>query len=183
MADRHSALTGLDTDLSFGTDKNALHVCEIGGLNLHQAAAWPDTLTDVGQAVATTVGAHSAPGPGRAITGIQGALLRIEPLKWWLIDCHCPEFEASIGSGLDLSHSRTRIRVSGPTAATMLNRVLPNDLRESACPEHSVFSTAMHHVGITVWRNETGFELFIPRGFARSLWELLIETAVQFDAD
>jgi sarcosine oxidase gamma subunit len=44
-------------------------------------------------------------------------------------------------------------------------------------------STAFHHVGITLWCSDDGFELFIPRGFALSLWEVLAETAAQFGAE
>ena len=43
-----------------------------------------------------------------------------------------------------------------------------------------VASGGIHHVGVTLWRSKTGYELFLPRGFAESLWELLIETAEQF---
>jgi sarcosine oxidase gamma subunit len=35
-------------------------------------------------------------------------------------------------------------------------------------------------VGVTLRRSDAGYELFIPRGFAVSLWELLVETAEQF---
>ncbi|HJP09731.1 MAG TPA: hypothetical protein QGF27_06900, partial [Arenicellales bacterium] len=57
------------------------------------------------------------------------------------------------------------------------------DLRDAFCPVGSVASTALHHVGITLWRSEDGFELFVPRGFALSTWEILIETAAQFGAE
>lgn len=65
----------------------------------------------------------------------------------------------------------------------LLNRHLPLDLREGAFPLGSVASTAFHHVGITVWRSEAGYELFLPRGFAVSLWELLRESAEQFGVE
>jgi sarcosine oxidase gamma subunit len=44
-------------------------------------------------------------------------------------------------------------------------------------------STALHHVGITIWHSSDGFELFVPRGFALSLWEVLTDTAAQFGAE
>ena len=37
---------------------------------------------------------------------------------------------------------------------------LPLDLRDAFCPVGSVASTALHHVGITLWRSEDGFEHF-----------------------
>ncbi|MBT3770493.1 MAG: sarcosine oxidase subunit gamma, partial [Acidiferrobacteraceae bacterium] len=39
------------------------------------------------------------------------------------------------------------------------------------------------HVGVTLWRSPTGLDLFVPRGFALSLWEMLLETAEQFGLD
>ncbi|HAF74482.1 MAG TPA: sarcosine oxidase subunit gamma, partial [Gammaproteobacteria bacterium] len=45
---------------------------------------------------------------------------------------------------------------------------------------NQVASAGIHHVGVTLRRSDAGYELFIPRGFAVSLWELLVETAEQF---
>ena len=88
-----------------------------------------------------------------------------------------------MGCLLDLSHARTHVRVSGPDAATCLNRHLPVDLRDGVCPVGSVVSTALHHVAVALWRSEHGFELFLPRGFALSCWEVLLETAEQFGVE
>ena len=85
---------------------------------------------------------------------------------------------------LDLSHSRTHVRVTGDQAQVCLNRLMPIDLRLNACPIGSVMSTSFHHVAITIWVSESGtYELFIPRGFALSLWEILVKTATQFGVE
>ena len=63
------------------------------------------------------------------------------------------------------------------------NRHLPLDLRPASFPVGSVASTAFHHVGVTLWRSDDGFELFLPRGFALSLWEMLLESAAQFGGE
>ncbi|MBT5980063.1 MAG: hypothetical protein HOG65_02320 [Acidiferrobacteraceae bacterium] len=90
---------------------------------------------------------------------------------------------ADSGATLDLSHSRTHIRISGPEASTCLNRFIPIDLRESHFTDGQVASSGFHHVGVTLWRSPTGLDLFVPRGFALSLWEMLLETAEQFGLD
>ena len=126
---------------------------------------------------------QEAPGPGRAAVGSCGALLRIEPLKWWCYDCQLPELSADDGTTLDLSHSRTQLRIRGQAAHDCLSRLVPVDLRPSGCPLDSVMSTAFHHVGITLWHSKAGFELFVPRGFALSLWEVLTDTAAQFGVE
>ena len=126
------------------------------------------------------IGAEQAPGPCKVQSGKHGDALRIEPLKWWLYGVAAPEIEAEQGSMLDISHSRTQIRVTGPEAVTFLNRHLSLDLREKSFPAGSVASSVIHHVGVTLWRSEQGYELFMPRGFALSLWQGLVESATQF---
>ena len=186
MAERVSSLFGhYQTGLLGKTgERPGVILSEVPGLVLHQVTAWPDTLTSVGAQAAEVVGATAAPGPCTAAVGSDGALLRIEPLKWW---CYSSRRALTLnpeqGTTLDLSHSRTHLRIRGPQAPTCLNRLVPLDLRISSCPVGSVMSTAFHHVGITLWYSDDGFELFIPRGFALSLWEVLAETAAQFGAE
>jgi methylglutamate dehydrogenase subunit D len=182
MAERVSALDGLESNVSFGVGETvAVRICEVPDLVLHQVAAWPATIADVANKVSDAIGAQSAPGHCRASVGNNGTALRIEPLKWLLVGQVSPSLDADTGTHLDLSHSRTHVRISGPEAATLLNRHIPIDLSDKACPVGSVFSTALHHVGVTVWHSEDGFEVFLPRGFALSVWEVLMETGAQFN--
>ncbi len=153
---------------------------DIKGITLYQVTAWPDSIEAVAGQVASTAGCQQAPGPGRVEVGEQGVALRIEPLKWWLYGVAATDIDAEQGSMLDISHSRTQIRITGPEAISFLNRHLSLDLREQSFPVGSVASTATHHVGVTLWYSDKGYELFIPRGFALSLWEGLVESATQF---
>ncbi len=111
------------------------------------------------------------------------ALLRIEPLKWWILGAPAPPIDPQHGATLDLSHARTHLRISGPQATDLLNRPLPLDLRPAAFPVGAVASGALHHVGVTLWHSPHGYELFIPRGFALSTWEVLLQTATQFGGE
>jgi heterotetrameric sarcosine oxidase gamma subunit len=129
------------------------------------------------------IGADEAAGPGSAVIGSKGSMLRIEPMKWWLVGIAAPTFDAEQAATLDLSHSRTRLCVSGDDAAEFLNRHFPLDLREASFPVGTVASSATHHVGVTLWRSAEGYELFIPRGFALSLWEGFVESAEQFGVE
>ncbi|MEM7193881.1 MAG: sarcosine oxidase subunit gamma [Pseudomonadota bacterium] len=184
MASRASALDGHYNPGRFGI-QNAGHVTlqEIRGLTLGQVAAWPDSVESVASAVAQQAGIETAPGPGKAAESGEVTVLRIEPLKWLLVGTLIDEMEPEQGVLLDLSHSRTHIRVGGERAAATLNRLLPLDLREHAFPVGSAASSAMHHVGVTLWRSQHGYELLLPRGFALASWEIIVETAQQFDAE
>lgn len=152
----------------------------IEGLVLYQAAGWADTMGMVGVQIAKVAKAVSAPGPGQAVVGKRGVLLRVEPMKWWLIGVAAPEVSPEHGTTLDLSHSRTQIRISGPHAGEFLNRFLPLDLREKAFPQGSVASSVIHHVGVTLWHANGHYDLFVPRGFALFVWEGLVDVARQF---
>jgi len=181
---RVSALAGHYETGHFGpAESSGVVLTEVPDMTLVQLAGWPQTLASVASLAATAAGADAAPGPGQAIDGSNGSLLRIEPLKWWLFGASADSIDAETGTTLDISHSRTHIRISGDAAATLLNRHLPLDLREASFPVNRVASTAFHHVGVTLWHSQHGYELFLPRGFAVSLWEGLFESAEQFGVD
>ena len=106
--------------------------------------------------------------------------MRIELLKWWIIGSDIYMISSDEGTLLDLSHSFTHLKISGKNASLFLNRHLPLDLRQKYYPINSVVSSAIHHVSVKLWRSDTAYHLFIPRGFALSLWEIFLETASQF---
>ena len=153
---------------------------EVRDLTLWQLSVWPDSLQSQAGTVANQIGLPSFPGFGQVVGDVDIAMLRIEPLKFWILGAELTECDSGNGAILDLSHSRTRIRINGTQATTVINSYLPIDLREKYFPVGTVASTAFHHVGVTLWRSELGYELFIPRGFALSLWELLIEASEQY---
>jgi heterotetrameric sarcosine oxidase gamma subunit len=158
----------------------------IDDLSFHQIAAWPNSMKSIGDTLANLIGVDSAPMPREIVFGERSSLLLVEPLKYWLIGYDCESFasaftfDANQAVMLDLSHSRTQIRLSGTHASALLNRHLSLDLRESSFPVGTAASTELHHVGVTLWRSDLGFELLLPRAFASSLCDLLIESAAQF---
>ncbi len=161
-------------------EKTGIIFSEITDLVLFQVATWPETLNAVGARLAQACNLKEFPLANIAVDGSQAAILRIEPLKWWIIGSKIEELSPEEGSILDLSHSRTHLRISGKDSTSLLNRHLPVDLRESSFPLNSVASTAFHHCSVTLWRSKNGYELFLPRAFALSLWEVLLESAAQF---
>ena len=181
MVKRQSALASVYHRGMYGRPgEPGIRLQEVAGLNLVQVAAWPDNLEPAAKDVAQAIGADKAPGPGHAVSTEQGTVLRVEALKWWLLDCGLPTLDSETNVSLDLSHSRTRILVSGPEASVCLNRLLPLDLRPDRFGVDKVANAGIHHVGVTLWHSDAGYELFIPRGFAVSLWELLVDTSEQF---
>jgi len=134
MVDRVSALDGLYRPGRYGDSARAGVILEnIPDLVLHQVAAWPDSMDAVGKALAKQVGARAdaAAGPGASTTGDSGAMLRIEPMKWWLVGIAAPEFDAGQAVTLDLSH---RLVPSGVRLALALMGV-DHVLLLRPCPE------------------------------------------------
>ena len=181
MSKRISALEKYFKKGVFGKkDKTGIIFSENKNLILYQVAAWPETLNDIGIKLAKNLNLTAFPSANFAICSSQIAMLRIEPLKWWVIGSKIQKLSSEEGSILDLSHSRTHLIISGNDSSTLLNRHLPIDLRKTSFPLNSVASTAFHHCNVTLWHSKNGFELFLPRAFALSLWEILIESAAQF---
>lgn len=187
MVDRISALAGHYHPGKSGIlgegDTAGVSLEDVQGLVLYQVVAWPESVDAVGELVANTVGCKQAPGPCKSEVGKKAAALRIEPLKWWLYGVEAPDVDAEQGATLDISHSRTQIRITGAEATSLLNRHLSLDLREQSFPVGSVASSVIHHVGVTLCRSDQGYQLFIPRGFALSLWEGIVESATQFGVE
>ena len=135
---------------------------------LWQVAAWPDTFDKVAAQLSCSrfVSVDRAR-PGQSVANASTALLRTEPLKFWMVGTAPPVFDAADAVTVDLSHSRTLVKLQGEHATTVLNSYLPLDLRDTSFPAGSVASSAFHHCSVTLWRSEHNYELFLPRGFAR----------------
>ena len=153
---------------------------EIRDLDIKQIAAWPATLESVDLKLAKILNLTNAPSFNQALSIENKHILRIEPLKWWVIGVDDINIEFEKGTIVDLSHAFTSIEIKGESVKNLLNRHLPLDLRDLSFPINSIASSAIHHVSVKIWRTDLGYRLFIPRGFALSIWEILLETASQF---
>jgi len=149
-------------------------------LIIQQIAAWPDEISNVKKFFSDQLGVQKNIDFNRGKILNNNSLWRMEPSKWWLLDStiNLPE---NLGTSLELSHAFTSITITGEKSDILLNRHLPLDLRLDNFPIHSSASSAIHHVSVKLFRlSEKEFRLFIPRGFALSIWEILLETASQF---
>ena len=179
MFSRFPATTRIDTE-GFANNESQLQLSEIKNLQLTQVAAWPDSINKVASNIANHLNLNEYATPNKAIVNNSVVMMRIEPLKWWIIGSDVPTLSSNEGTSLDLSHSLTHLEISEPSASLFLNRHLPIDLREKYFSVNSVASSSIHHVSVKLWRSDTGYHLFIPRGFALSLWEIFLKTASQF---
>ena len=180
MVERISAILKKNEKILNSKDECGIVFYENKNLILHQVSAWPDSLVSVGEKVSSELNLEMYPQPCKAVQSTDVAMLRIEPLKWWILGSTINTMPIEKGSTLDISHSRTHLKITGDKTKIFLNRFLPIDFREHSFPVNTVASTTFHHVGVTIWRSKNYYEIFIPRAFASSLWELMLESASQF---
>ena len=146
MANRSSALeSNYPVGINAANNESRLQLSEIKNLQLTQVAAWPESINKVGSNIANHLNFSEYAPPNKAIVNNSVVMMRIEPLKWWIIGSDVPMLSSNEGTSL-----------------------------------YSVASSAIHHVSVKLWRSDSGYHLFIPRGFALSLWEIFLETASQF---
>ena len=149
-------------------------------LTIQQIAAWPDEISNIEKLLSDKLGLQQNIDFNRGEILNNNSVWRMEPSKWWLLGTSI-EVPENLGTSLELSHAFTSISIEGKKSDILLNRHLPLDLRLDSFSLHSSASSAIHHVSVKLFRiSEKEFRLFIPRGFALSIWEILIETASQF---
>ena len=181
MLKRYSAL---DYNYSIGKHafNNSINIQfkEYLAINLQQIAFWPNTLSTNNDFLQKQLNIKKLPTFNKGIINSDFSVWRIEPLKFWILDKNVNLAE-ELGTTLDMSHAFTCLNISGEMATLLLNRHLPIDLREKNFPSGSSASSAIHHVSIKLLKyTENNYHLFIPRGFAASIWEIILESSKQF---
>lgn len=153
-----------------------------------QVACWADTFDAVESELGTACGC-TMPAPGQiAATSDGRSVIRVEPLKWWIIGpegAECPlQPGPDQGAWLDLSHDQAAISIQGTNAAELVKRMVSIDLREAAFPDQSYATTEMHHMITRVLRQDTDgpcYQVWVMRSYADTLREIAAEHLNHFD--
>ena len=178
---RHSALETLYKVRKYSTSaKKSLTFKEIKNIEITQIICWPEKIEELNNFLINNLNIKMIPSFNKGIVFENKSLWRMEPLKWWLFNKEI-KISDQIATTLDISHAFTSIEIKGDNSTLFLNRHLPIDLRTKNFPNLSSASTAIHHVSVKLFKiSSNNYCLYIPRGFALSIWEILLETADQF---
>ena len=178
---RHSALETLYKVRKYSTSaKKSLTFKEIKNIEITQIICWPEKIEELNNFLINNLNIKMVPSFNKGIVFENKSLWRMEPLKWWLFNKEI-KISDQIATTLDISHAYTSIEIKGDNSTLFLNRHLPIDLRTKNFPNLSSASTAIHHVSVKLFKvSSNNYCLYIPRGFALSIWEILLETADQF---
>jgi sarcosine oxidase subunit gamma len=95
-----------------------------------------------------------------------------------LLTGHCSGGVAAI---TDLSHARTALRVEGPKVRDLLAKLSTLDVDPTVFPAGSCAQTQFGQIGVLLYCvAHDGFNIFVPRGFAVSAWETILDAALEF---
>ncbi len=190
MAERHSALAEClkpGVHGATGPTGPGIDIRELGSLTAVQVAAFD---TDrAASAIETTLGTPAPSGRNGVETAGDSTVLWTGPGRWLVVEPesrdlasllahHCPGDVAAI---TDLSHARTALRVGGPKVRDLLAKLCTLDVDPTAFPPATCAQTQLGQIGVLLYcRVQDGFGVFLPRSFAVSAWETIIDAALEF---
>ena len=181
MLNRNSAITEKYNIGKYPFEDNIeIIFSENRNLIIQQIAAWPEEMSNIETFFSDQLGVQKNIDFNKGEILKDNSLWRMEPSKWWLLGSTI-EVPKNLGTSLELSHAFTSVTIDGEKSDVLLNRHLPLDLGLDNFPLNTSASSAIHHVSVKLFRiNKNEFRLFIPRGFALSIWEILLDSASQF---
>ncbi len=166
---------------------------EVTGRDLVQVGWWPGTGSAVQATLAKELGCAIGEAKSRVSESGQTTVFLVAPDKVWVVAPAAANLHAKLTAALpsaqgvvtELGHSRTVIRLSGPSTRDLLARNFAIDLHASVFPPGSFASSSMHHIGAMLhYVRDLGaepvFDVYLLRTFALSLFEGLCENAEGF---
>jgi len=188
MAERRSALADSLKPGTYGVaGAPGIDIRELRPLSAVQVAAFDAerAASAIGEALGT-----SAPSERNGVAvGGDSTVLWIGPGRWIVIEPesrdlavllaqHCPRDVASV---TDLGHARTALRIEGPKVRDLLAKLSTLDFDPAAFPQGTCAQTQFGHVGVLLYcQAHDGFDVFLPRSFAVSAFESILDAALEF---
>lgn len=174
-------------DIALG---EALEIREIENWSLAQVEVWGDPIAE--RILAERLGFELPRVTGETASRGGRLAVRIAPQCLWIIDndradgvlfAALPSLEAAVTL---LSNSRVRLRLWGRRASEILAANVALDWEGPETTPGRAVQTKLHRVPVLILREtRTSFEIFVPRTFARAIWEWLSDAgpiAVRGDA-
>lgn len=195
MLERISPLIGLMKPGRFGNsapDSRPVLVAEMYGRRIIQATAWPQTAPPMGRALKKATGCTLPRTVGRTVTAEGLTVMRIGPRRFWLVSERRFELDPSVftpamAAVLELTDSRTVLRIEGRHTRDVLAKGLPIDNDRSVLPPDSCIQSVIGHIPVLVHLpaslDDEAFEIYVPSTYARSFLDWLIDAATEYGCE
>jgi sarcosine oxidase subunit gamma len=170
--------------------RRALAIGEVRGWELVQLGVYAGREADFARAVAPILGGPLPQAGGVRSTG-RVRVYSIARDQYWAVAADAG-FAADLANALDpavasvtsLSHARTRIALRGERVRTVLAKLLSIDLAPEVFAVGEARQTGLHHTGVLCERTAADrYDLYVLRTFAATLWECLVDAALEFGYD
>ncbi|HEY6336323.1 MAG TPA: sarcosine oxidase subunit gamma family protein [Alphaproteobacteria bacterium] len=190
---RRSALAGVLKSGDFGTVPSAgpgVTLARRGGLAIVQIAAEFGQIDAIAARVEAALDLRLPRAPNRASVSGDRAALWTGPGRVWIVGPDDGDLEAALVRALEgigaaitgLGHSRTVIRLSGPRVRDLLSKGCGLDFHPRAFGTGAAMQSSYEKIGILLHAldDASTFDLYVYRGFALTLWEHLLDGALEF---
>ena len=191
-----SALEGLPRSGRHGKAEGApgVTLAELHGIALASVIARKGKAAEASEAAKCSFGVALPETPRRA-AGKGVEFLWAGPGQWLALSREAMpagEFEArlaavfaGLASVAEQSDGRTVLRIGGPKARDLLAKGLPIDLHPRVFRPGDTALTVAALIGVQIWQVDEvpTYELAVFRGFARSFWHFLIESAAEYGCE
>ncbi|MGH6858809.1 MAG: sarcosine oxidase subunit gamma [Phyllobacterium sp.] len=150
-----------------------------------QVTAWSDTIPTVLTAIGSATGVVVQNKRGNGRVAGEKSVFDFAPGRFLVVG-NTPDLESRLRSAISpelgtiiaLTHGRTAIRISGPRCEWVLSKLFAIDFSPHAFKVGSGCATLHHDIHTTIQRiDETSFDLYVFRSFARSFWQTLEHAA------
>ena len=156
-------------------------------------STWASGIDGLMQAIQQALDCTPPASTGQAVACAAGLLMRSGPLEFMLIGTEATpdriadlraSIHAGIGSVLDLSHARVRLRLQGERVVDALAKLYALDFRPKAFPVGTFQLTGHHHIPGTLHRIDAQrFDLYLLTTYAHGQVEALLDVALEYGVE
>ena len=165
-----------------------LQLAELRGWQLAQLTAWRSSRDAFRWLLGEQLQAAPPEPLYRGVSHGPSRLVRLTPDQYWWVTNDGAALERlqaaltpALGAFTALTDARVRIAVSGPAARELLAAGIALDLHPAVFVVGQSAQTGLHHTGVFLERVAAdSYELFVPRTFAATIWEFLLDAALPF---
>ena len=164
-----------------------IRVRERRNLEIVQVAAYPDTAATVSEVIAGEVGVVPATEPSRAVVQGEIAILWMGPQRWWVVLPEGRDLGALLARRLDddaavtpQGHGRAALRIAGTGVRDLLAAGSTVDFHPDRFRAGWCRPTQLAGMGVTLHcvDDTPTVDLYVPRSYAVSFWEWLMEAGL-----